>query len=217
MANQFEFIRGGRKLWISLQDVTAKRLSTAFQVDEDSLYLKQEWGDSAVFPDDGKFNLLPYTVGTSFEVMGVEKSKQNPPSSALSYTSASTSSQSGANNYSNNQQTSRLFAAFKKSTDKTSFACKIVLADKTGKGFTEKNQMYLTLREDSANVPFVLDKAKEKFGKELILVSGNGLPIEDEEGTRGKDNNCYAGFFSILSRVLFTTYFENEKKKNTHS
>jgi len=27
--------------------------------------------------------------------------------------------------------------------------------------------------------------AKEKFGEEIIIVSGNGLPIEDESGTKG--------------------------------
>lgn len=54
-----------------------------------------------------------------------------------------------------------------------------------GVSFEEKNQMYITLHEEIANVPYVSEKVREKFGKHVVLVSGNGLPIEDEEGTRG--------------------------------
>ena len=34
---------------------------------------------------------------------------------------------------------------------------------------------------------YILQRVKEKFGEIMVLVSGNGLQIVDEEGTRGKN------------------------------
>ena len=66
----------------------------------------------------------------------------------------------------------------------STFGCKIILAKKNGKSFTELNQTYISVNEDSANVVYITAKVQEKWGR-VVLVAGNGLPIQDEEGTRG--------------------------------
>jgi len=83
-----------------------------------------------------------------------------------------------------------LFAAKGNWMKKSKFSCKIIFAtmQKNGKAqpqFTEIKQTFVSLDEQSANVSCVTKLAKEKFGEEIIIVSGNGLPIEDESGTKG--------------------------------
>ena len=48
----------------------------------------------------------------------------------------------------------------------------------------ELNQTYISVNENSANVAYITGKVQEKWGK-VVLIPGNGLPIQDEEGTRG--------------------------------
>ena len=70
-----------------------------------------------------------------------------------------------------------------KSNSSSTFGCKVLLFKKNGKSFTELNQTYISVNEDSANVAYITGKVQEKWGK-VVLVAGNGLPIQDEEGTR---------------------------------
>lgn len=72
----------------------------------------------------------------------------------------------------------------KSASSTTTFGCKVVLAKRNGKSFNELNQRYISLNEESAIVGYVTDKVEEKWG-EIVLVAGNGLAIQDEEGTRG--------------------------------
>ena len=66
---------------------------------------------------------------------------------------------------------------------------KVILAaiNRTPKGvsFQEHNQTYIKLTEETANIPYIQEKIKEKTGQDVILMSQNGLPIDDEEGTQG--------------------------------
>lgn len=71
-----------------------------------------------------------------------------------------------------------------KSNSTSTFGCKVILAKRNGKSFTELNQTYISVNEDSANVVFITAKVQEKWGR-VVLVARNGLPIQDEEGTRG--------------------------------
>ena len=58
--------------------------------------------------------------------------------------------------------------------------------DRGAPQFKVLKQTYITLNEQLANMPNVTTLAKERFGEDVILVAGNGLPIEDESGTRGE-------------------------------
>ena len=71
-----------------------------------------------------------------------------------------------------------------KSNLTSTFGCKVIFAKKNGKSFTELDQTYVSVNEDSANVVYITGKVQEKWGR-VVLVAGNGLPIQDEEGTRG--------------------------------
>ena len=68
---------------------------------------------------------------------------------------------------------------------------KVIHAEMTqnGKGspsFRELGQTYLNINVDTANVYYILSKARDAFNDpSLELVSSNGLRIMDNEGTKG--------------------------------
>ena len=67
---------------------------------------------------------------------------------------------------------------------------KVIHAEMTqnGKGspsFSEIGQTYLNINVDTANVYYILSKARDAFNDpSLELVSSNGLRIMDNEGTK---------------------------------
>lgn len=69
-----------------------------------------------------------------------------------------------------------------------SFSLKIVLAWMTFSGskyeFEEKDQAFVTITESTSNVPYITSTAKTAFDKDIVLVTANGLPINDSSGTR---------------------------------
>lgn len=104
--------------------------------------------------------------GTSFEVLGDRReSGMISYTTQPSYTTLQPSYTSQPSTSSSFKPALRPFAA-KKTSDKTSFACKIVMAEvkKTARGvsFEEKNQMYITLKEETANVPYIIWKRSTK-------------------------------------------------------
>lgn len=66
---------------------------------------------------------------------------------------------------------------------------KIIIADmkKTAKGvsFNESTQTYISVTDETANVLYIKESIKAKLQRDVTLVSGNGLELEEEEGTRG--------------------------------
>ena len=67
------------------------------------------------------------------------------------------------------------------------YCLKVTLAKKIGSKIADHSrQTYITINDITANVPHLTSQCQEEFGNQsLILVSGNGLPIEDNEATRG--------------------------------
>ena len=52
--------------------------------------------------------------------------------------------------------------------------------------FQDLGQTYINMSEDTANVHYVLSKARDAFNDpSLELVTSNGLKIMDNEGTKG--------------------------------
>ena len=68
-----------------------------------------------------------------------------------------------------------------------SYCLKVTRAKKTGNKITDHcRQTYITINDVSATVSYITSQCQEEFNNHsLILVSGNGLPIEDNEATRG--------------------------------
>ena len=67
-----------------------------------------------------------------------------------------------------------------------SYCLKVTLAKKTGNKMTGHcRQTYITINDFSVNVPHITSQCQDEFNNHsLILVSGSGLPIEDNEATR---------------------------------
>jgi len=151
----------------------------SLQVSPMSLYLKEEWGDCTYWANDsGRFNLSNLADGTCLVVMGQSKNSviSSEAENCLSYTATADTSKS--------RLPFKPFFKRGKSNSTSTFGCKVLLAKKNGKSFSELNETYISVNEDSANVAYITGKVQEKWGK-MVLVAGNGLPVQDEEGTRG--------------------------------
>ncbi len=58
---------------------------------------------------------------------------------------------------------------------------------RTGKvDFEQSAQMHIDVTETTANVCHLLREVHQKWGEGYVLVTLNGLQLEDCEGTRGK-------------------------------
>ncbi len=66
---------------------------------------------------------------------------------------------------------------------------KVTLAElERNKIVNQSWQKYIMITEDSADVSSITKACKEEFDDEtLVIVSSNGLSIEDSEATRGTD------------------------------
>ncbi len=66
---------------------------------------------------------------------------------------------------------------------------KVTLAElERNKIVNQSRQKYIMITEDSADVSSITKACKEEFDDEtLVIVSSNGLSIEDSEATRGTE------------------------------
>jgi DNA-binding transcriptional regulator YhcF (GntR family) len=66
---------------------------------------------------------------------------------------------------------------------------KVTLAElERNKIVNQSRQKYIMITEDSADVSSITKACEEEFDDEtLVIVSSNGLSIEDSEATRGTD------------------------------
>ena len=62
---------------------------------------------------------------------------------------------------------------------------------RTGKvEFTQEAQMHVDVTESTANVEYVLNEVQQHWGDQYVLVTVDGLELEDCEGTKGKLYGC---------------------------
>lgn len=146
--------------------------------------------------DSGRFSIQQHDSGCSFQVMGEELPLQPAAASTTAtnspYTSGPSTSGLSFVPQSSKSPVPSGNPVTPKSTwgKRATFSCKIIYAtmQKNAKGivqFNDLKQTFITL-DENANLPEVTTKVRAKFGNQCILVAGNGLPIEDEAGTRGK-------------------------------
>ena len=164
------------------------------QVEPSSLYLKEEFGDMTFWPtDSGRFNVMHLNDGSALVVMGEDlvhgtsnvqlQQMAEQHSGHLSQVFAYGGSQAGPSK-------SPLFGGARR---KNGVIAKVIHAEicfKNEKGpptFQELGQTYVNIKEETANVNYVLSKARDAFNDaSLELVTSNGLKIVDNEGTRGQ-------------------------------
>ena len=157
---------------------------SSIQVVPDTLFIKEEWGDVTFWANEsGRFNLSNLADGSCLVIMGQnqDNTRNSEAGNCFSYTAPPAATNKSKLPF-------RPFTKKGKSASlTTTFGCKVVLAKRNGKSFKyELNQTYISLNEESANVDYITEKVQEKWG-DVVLVAGNGLPIQDEERTRGQE------------------------------
>ena len=111
----------------------------------------------------------------------------------LSVSSLAHSSSAGASaSYNSNPPPPAFKSVIPKQSKETALAnIKIIRAkmesSRTGKiEFTQEAQMHLDISESTANVKHILEEVQQRWGEQYMLVTVDGLELEDCEGTRGK-------------------------------
>ncbi|KXJ12064.1 hypothetical protein AC249_AIPGENE28750 [Exaiptasia diaphana] len=153
-------------------------------VNPTTVYLKEDFGDLVLMPEiDGTFMNLQNNQ--TYEVEGIallpDAQSSNNRNPFRAQTSTNTASYSAS--FSPVMNTSSV----KKGN---SFSLKVVLARMTCPNgakfeFEEEDQAFVTISESTANVPYITSTAKTAFDKDIVLVTANGLPINDSSGTKG--------------------------------
>ena len=168
------------------------------QVDPAEVWLRAESDSRAFFPDDsGHFNL--HEAHLLFgSVLGVEG--PNLPLSStprLTVSSTAQSSGVGASASYNSTPPSGPPPTFKSvipkhlSSKEPSMTVKIIRAtmehSRGGKvEFTQEAQMHVDVTETSANVQYITREAQQRWGEQYVLVTADGLELENCEGTKGR-------------------------------
>lgn len=160
-------------------------------MDVTSIWLKEEFGPKAFFPDPvtGSFQFSS-DVGRSvlsFVVNGSNRpmTQGHPPNTPHS--------NPGQRHYVSPVITGSGFSRpiFPSSAkSKTSVNIKVVQANVTksqgGKfEFHKLGQTFIDVNESTANVFYITGVVEKKWGREYVLVTSDGLKIEDSSGTQG--------------------------------
>lgn len=69
---------------------------------------------------------------------------------------------------------------------KIGYSLKVTVASlQNGKIKNPTRQLYILVNDVTANVPYIPEKCQQQMNVLVKLVTGNALPLEDSEGTRG--------------------------------
>ena len=84
-----------------------------------------------------------------------------------------------------------VFKSTRKNEGSASFNVKIVKATMIkqpgGKvDFDKQEQIHVNIDESSANVHTITNAVQSKWGTSYVVVTGDGLPVDDSAGTQGK-------------------------------
>ena len=143
-------------------------------------------GSRSFFPDhEGNFNLPDTLRFSTLLVEGDTLSTISAASPSLTVSSSPFTASGSGSSHSNS------IPPVFRATHSRKHNLRVILAEmirqSSGKVFfTEKTQVFIPLTEAVANVPYVLNEVSKEWPEmELILVTSDGLPIIDSEGTRG--------------------------------
>lgn len=151
------------------------------------MWLREEFGNRAYFPDSSSKFQFPSNVGRSVISLMVEgalpvsQTQAVPCSTPLSLPQQSSSSTS-------HPVYKPIFSAKKEPT----VSVKVVQAtmSKTSSGKTEfqrQGQLFIDVTESTANVPYISNAIQKKWGNDYMLVTVDGLEIDDSAGTQGRN------------------------------
>jgi len=152
-----------------------------------TVWLKEEFGPKAFFPnsDNSSFNLTS-DVGvsvSSFIVNGNPATQQistYTPGPSYSRSSNVVSPSVGGITY------KPIFSAKKSNSINVKIVQANVTKSATGKlEFHKLGQAFIDVSEVTANVYYILGVVQKKWGDDYVIVTGDGLKIEDSSGTQG--------------------------------
>ena len=145
------------------------------QVDPDTAYLKEEFGQCAFSPDSSNEFHVPTCVGVTILSLIVEGSSfSNRPISQMSMSTVSpcTPGPSSASR--------PIFTSRKEASVKVKVVQATMRKSPSGKvEFTRENQTYVTVTEGTANVDYVSQAIQRKWGFNYVLVTSDGLKLDD--------------------------------------
>ena len=157
------------------------------QLDVTTTWLKEQFGQKAFFPnsDNSDFNLTD-DVGVSifsFIVNGLPATQRistYTPGQSSSRSSNVVSPSVGAITY------KPIFSAKKSNSINVKIVQANVTKSATGKlEFHKLGQAFIDVNEATANIYYISAVVQRKWGDEHIIVTGDGLKIEDSSGTQG--------------------------------
>lgn len=155
------------------------------QLDESTVWLKEELGPKAFFPDPSTCSFqFTSDVGRSiraFIVHGAPNRKNPFPAISVgsrSHNSVVTPSICGS--------TYRPVFSGKKLSVNVKVVQAHVTKSSTGKlEFHRLGQAFIDVNESTANVFHITEAIQNKWGEEYVLVTADGLQVEDSSGTQG--------------------------------
>ena len=181
--------RHGRFQDISLEQITVENLRRMFQVNPQEVWLRDSIEDTAFFPEpDGTFNLP--SADSGFAVEGPPQPTTTLPRLSR-YNSPGLSPMSLSSSQSANPPS---FHSVVSASKRQSAGCKLtvkVMKAKMTKSrskplFDTSSAMHVEVTEETANINHIVQSVKDLCGSQYIVVTVDGLEMEDSPATRGK-------------------------------
>ena len=153
-------------------------------MDPTTVWLREEYGNRAFFPNSANtsFDLPEYTAFV-LQVMGTSLEQQHSrPGTPLAHIPA----MEGPSGVSSRPQFTSAFS--KKSQSCT---VKVIQASlkrlPNGKcEFSHMGQLFVDVNESTANANYIRSVVQTKWGSQYVIVTTDGLEIEDSSGTQGR-------------------------------
>lgn len=144
------------------------------------MWLKQEFGRRCYFPDQGGLFNTDHEVGETVFSLTVEGAPVYQSSQTIPCATPAT----------NPNPESRPFYKPTGSKKETTFNIKVVKANmnKLPNGkveFDRMEQTHISVDDRSANVNTVTNAVQAKWGSDYVVVTGDGLEVDDSSGTQG--------------------------------
>lgn len=143
------------------------------QIDPATVYLREEFGQRAFFPDASNEFHLPSCVGVTIFSIVVEGSQHNVrPRNQTTSAVVSMPGPSSGNR--------PIFSTKKEVSVKVQVVQATLKKSLSGKvDFTSENQTYVTVTEGTANLDYVSQAIQQKWGSQYVLVTSDGLKLND--------------------------------------
>ena len=194
--------RGEVRVELRASQTTCHIIGRAFGLDPETIWLKEEYGTRAFFPDDGSNFTGLDAISNDYYSLTVE----GVPVEAPQRSGTSSSSVSVLNTTTGTPTTRKPYFQPVINKSKEVYSLKVVLADLSygihGKPeFSPLESAYCEIMETTANATFISRFIRQEFDEEYVLVSNDGLEIKDFPGTRGKSFiSCFVHIICMHGR-----------------